>query len=372
MERLRTRELTQRPQEDVRNQCLAQSNPASHDPTTPGRRRIVGFLRSELDERPNIQKTQTKISSKRYRKFKLKASWGSPVLGHHFSTQLERFLATLMMADHRIVGSNAASRIQIADCTLPGSGPSNMQGWTTVVYSQLSLVLSCRDQWERRFRSLEVFIDEHGRLPRRLSEDSVEKTQASWLNTQAIAFRNQMLPLHRFHRLLSASSPLIRRRAEGWQTGDTDGHFKDKCDLLREYVQLHQKLPQNTGDGVEPPFRKLANWLTRVRGGNTLLNLEKMKMLQEVHPLVKAELQKWQDAPRLQQSKWERNFGQLSGFVLATGRLPKSHAESKAERHCYDWLCSQCRKLIAGYLPDEMIWRLRNAHPLIAKYMDEK
>ena len=29
-----------------------------------------------------------------------------------------------MMADHRIVGSNAASRIQIADCTLPGSGPS--------------------------------------------------------------------------------------------------------------------------------------------------------------------------------------------------------------------------------------------------------
>ena len=140
-----------------------------------------------------------------------------------------------------------------------------------------------------------------------------------------------------------------------------------------EYVQLHQKLPQNTGDGVEPPFRKLANWLTRVRGGNTLLNLEKMKMLQEVHPLVKAELQKWQDAPRLQQSKWEAEFWSGSpGLCWQQGASQKSHAESKAERHCYDWLCSQCRKLIAGYLPDEMIWRLRNAHPLIAKYMDEK
>ena len=92
-------------------------------------------------------------------------------------------------------------------------------------------------------------------------------------------------------------------------------------------------------------------------------------MLQEVHPLVQAEMQKWQDGPRLKRPQWERKFGQICGFVEATGRLPKRSAESKAERQCYDWLRSQCRKLIAGYLPDEMTRRLQDAHPLIAAYI---
>ena len=33
-----------------------------------------------------------------------------------FSSQLERFLATLMMADHRLVSAAAGHRIQVADC----------------------------------------------------------------------------------------------------------------------------------------------------------------------------------------------------------------------------------------------------------------
>ena len=93
-------------------------------------------------------------------------------------------------------------------------------------------------------------------------------------------------------------------------------------------------------------------------------------MLQEVHPLVKAELQKWQHAPRLQRSTWERNFGQLSRFILAKGRLPKSEGKSKAERGCYQWLRAQFRKILAGCLPADLGQRLRNAHPLIAVYVD--
>jgi hypothetical protein len=115
---------------------------------------------------------------------------------------------------------------------------------------------------------------------------------------------------------------------------------------------------------------KLAKWVANLQGGNIRLDTGKMQMLQELHPLVKAEIQKWQSAPRLQQSKWEWKFGQVSEFVLATGRLPTSRREQKVERSCYTWLGVQCRRLQAGYLPDDLAQRLRNAHPLIAAYID--
>ena len=93
-------------------------------------------------------------------------------------------------------------------------------------------------------------------------------------------------------------------------------------------------------------------------------------MLQEVHPLVKAEVQKWQDVPRLQRPPWEAKFDQLCGFVEATGRLPKSSGENKVEKRGYDWLLIQCRKLLAGSLPGDLVRRLRDAHRLISEYID--
>ena len=277
-----------------------------------------------------------------------------------FSSQLERFLATLMVADHRLLGSTAGHRIQAADCTLADAGAGMIQGCTAEIYSRLSAILSSEDQWEIRLRNLEAFVHEHGTLPRRRCESHSERELGTWLNNQCAAFRNQRLLLHRFQKLL-ASLPLIRRRAQGWQTGDTDGLFVERCYELGEYVQLHHRLPGS---------RKLANWLAHVRGGKTRLGPDRIKMLQEVHPLVKAELQKWQHAPRLQRSTWERKFGQLSRFVFAKGRLPKSGGKSKAERGCYQWLRAQSRKILAGCLPEDMARRLRNAHPLIAACVD--
>ena len=285
-----------------------------------------------------------------------------------YDSQLERFLATLMLADHRLVGATAGHRIQVADCTLVDVGASIMEGWTTEIYHQLSVLLSGDDRWEIRFRELEMFVNKHGRLPLRRGE-SYEKMLAIWVDAQCTAFRMQRLPLHRFQKLL-ASLPLIRRRAAGWQTGDADGRFRRRCYELRQYVQLHHRLPDLTRRRIGSNLQKLAKWMAHVRGGNFRLSPDRIKMLQEVHPLVKAELKKWQNAPRLRRPQWERKFGQFSGFVLTTGRLPKKGGDTKFERSCYEWLRFQCRKLLAGCLPDDLAQRLRNAHPLIAAYID--
>ena len=363
-------ELTQTPGEEIQNQHLDRFKPGTHDPTSPSRPGVLDFFgRGIDDDAPKLQQTQAAMSSKRHPKLEFHPSSASPVLDQKYNSQLERFLATLMLADHRLVGATAGHRIQVADCTLVDVGASRMEGWTTEIYHQLSVILSGDDRWEIRFRELEMFVNKHGRLPLRRGESSYEKMLGRWVDTQCTAFRRHRLPLCRFQKLL-ASSPLIRRRAAGWQTGDADGRFKQRCYELGEYVQLHHRLPDLRDHQIGSQSQKLANWLANLRVGNIRLGAGRIYMLQEVHPLVKAELQKWQNAPRLQWPQWERKFGQFSGFVLTKGHLPKSGGDTKFERSCYNWLGIQCRKLIAGCLPDEMTQRLRNAHPLIAAYID--
>ena len=352
----------QRPQEEIQNQYLERFKPGTSDPTTPGRPGALDvFGRGIDDDAPKLQKTQATMSSKRHPKCKFKTSSGSPVLDQKYHSQLERFLATLMLADHRLVGATAGHRIQVVDCTLEDAGASMMEGWTAEIYNRLSVLLSGEDHWEIHFRELEMFVNKHGRLPLRGGRaGSSEKMLAIWMDSQCSAFRRQK-KLHRFQKLLSASSPLIRRRAARWQVGSARVHFRQRCYELGEYMQLHHRLPDSG---------KLAKWLADVRGGKFKLSPDRIKMLQEVHPLIKAELQKWQDAPRLRRSHWERKFAQLCGFVSATGRLPKSHGQKELEDSSYNWLRIQCQKLLIGSLPDDIGQRLRNAHPLIAAYVD--
>ena len=176
-----------------------------------------------------------------------------------------------------------------------------IKGWTTEIYNRLSVILSWEDHWEIRLRSLEAFVDERCRLPSRKCDSKLEMTLGMWLDNQRGALRMQRLPLHRFQKLL-ASSPLIRRRAEGWQTGSLDG-FRQRCYELGEYVQLHHQLPDLANPQIGSSSWKLAKWVSKLRVGQVRLEVAKMKLLQDAHPLVKAELQKWRDAPRLYRSQ---------------------------------------------------------------------
>ena len=286
-------------------------------------------------------------------------------LDRRFGSQLERFLATLMLADHRLINATAGHRIQVADCTLE-DGATMIEGLTGDIYSQLSVILSHGDHWEICMRDLEMFVQSNGRLPRRSSKDSGEKRLSIWLNDQNPRVKTCSIPLHRLQRLLFASSSLIRRRVQGWQTGDSDGHFGEKCKELRQYVQINHCMPKET----DASCKTLAAWLANLRNSAGLLSLDKKKMLEELHPLVKAEIQTWWKAPPAHRMPlWECQFGQLSGFVSTTGRLPKSTGAS-LERRCYNWLNVVRRKLLAGYLPAELIQRLQSSHPLIAAYID--
>eukprot|EP00438_Fugacium_kawagutii_P029158 Skav216177 [mRNA] locus=scaffold2249:92061:98256:+ [translate_table: standard] len=311
-----------------------------------------------------ISPNRTTLRPKLRRSLKMQVPGGSLAFDQGFGSQLERFLATLMQADHRLVGTTAAHRIQIADCTLADGGATATEACMAEIYGQLSAILSMQDPWEVRLQNLEAFVNKQGRLPSSNSADNRERTLGIWIKNQGLTLRAQQMPLHRFRQLL-ASSPLIRRRVERWQAGGPVGRFREKCRELREHLQLHGGLPTQSVSSSPT----LGRWLANVRRCFPLLHPDQKKMLQEVHPLVRAEIEKWGETkPRINLPRWERRLAELSEFVSGRKRIPQQ-ASKQEERRCYHWLRTQCRYLRAGILPSDLAQQLRDTHPLIVEYL---
>ena len=149
-----------------------------------------------------------------------------------------------------------------------------------------------------------------------------ERVLARWLNRQRNACKKMRLPPS--HRWLSANSPLIGRRAKEWQTGNSDEHFGENCKRLR----VHKRLPDGAGK-------------SQYRGASL-----GQSRASEVG--CKATVSDSLGAPA-----WALH-------VYVDSRAPPNELWSLNERSCYQWLGIQCRRLLAGYLPDEMIQRLQH------------
>ena len=148
--RLHGHQSIQTLEKQLQNQYLERSKASTSDPTLPDRPATVKCLLSFDQERTLVRKGDA-VLSRSHQRFKLKASGDQ-----QFSSQLERFLATLMIADHRLVGATAGHRIQVADCTLEDAGASMTEGWAAEIYSWLSAVLSREDHWETRLKEVEI------------------------------------------------------------------------------------------------------------------------------------------------------------------------------------------------------------------------
>ena len=291
------------------------------------------------------------------------SSDGAEAFDKKYENQLERFLGALVQADHRLIGADAGHRIQIVDCSLGLEGELGVEGFMKEVYGRLDAVLSQRDAWETRFRELEVFAEENGRLPRWRGADCdrTEIVLGNWLRTQGSRVTLQQMPAHRLQRLLNARSDLIRRRAEGWISGDPDGRFQQNCRKLKEYIEMNGKLPTSWQTKRNSPGYQLAKWFEDLRFKGSYAKPETRKMLEEVHPLVKELLQNWDDRPlKIRLVRWEKQLEKVLHIVNKNGRLPSGKLEAVERK----WLQYQLRRLDA--LPPELAEQLRGSHPLIA------
>ena len=306
-----------------------------------------------------------KMGTRYRRRVKLQSLEGVGSSGQEYQSQLERFLAKLVQADERLIGSSAGHRIQVVDCRIGVGGEVGMDAATDAIYRNLTAFLMQTDPWEVRFESLEELVREHQRLPSRQSKDPLELSLGTWWSTQRRRVKLGQFPGHRLQRLRSSSVALIRKRVEKWLAGSTDAILQQRCHDLRRHMQKHNQLPSRSSP--DPKTRKLGKWLWNLRRTSPRARVKEIKELKAVHPLVKQLLQ-WDRHPlKIRKVPWYKRLEELSTFVYQHGRLPRTHTTPPFERRQFYWLWLQRSRIWAGILPENFVAALQDAHPLISE-----
>ena len=299
------------------------------------------------------------------RRVKLQSLEGVGSSGQEYQSQLDRFLAKLMQADERLIGSIAGHRIQVVDCRIGAAGEVGMDAATSAIYGRLTALLRQTDPWEVRFESLEEFARKHQRLPNKGSTDSLEARLGTWWSNQHDSLKLGRLPAHKLQRLQSAQIALVQQRVEKWLAGGPEAIFKQRFQDLEKYVQKHNQLPHRRSPNSRT--RRLGDWLWNLRLGLPRSRAKEINALKAMHPLVKQMFQFDRHPVKISEMLWSRKLEELSTFLCQHGRLPSQHRTSKCESSLYRWLWVQRSGIWMGRLPERFVAALRDAHPLLSE-----
>ena len=301
----------------------------------------------------------------RYGRVKLQSFEGVGSSAQEYQSQLDRFLAKLIRADERLIGSSAGHRIQVVDCRIGVAGEVGMDVATSAIYGRLTALLMQTDPWEVRFERFEEFVCMYQRLPRQHGKDSFEATLASWWSNQNINLKLGGLPAHRLQRLQSSPVTLIRQRVRRWLAGGHEAIFRQRCQDLRRHMQKYNQLPSQSSP--DPETRKLCSWLWSKRRSGARLRVKDINLLKAVHPLVEPLFQ-WDMHPlKINEIVWSRKLEELSTFVFQHGRLPRAFRTSRSESRLYHWLWRQRSRIWTSNLPEKFLTSLQDAHPLLSE-----
>ena len=301
----------------------------------------------------------------RHKRVRLQSLEGFGSSTQEYQSQLDRFLAKLMQADERLLGSSAGHRIQVVDCRLGVAGEVGTDAATNAVYGRLTALLMQMDPWQVRFERMEEFVRLYQRFPRKGSKDGFEASLSNWLTSQHRRLNLGRLPSQRLQRLQSTSIALIQKRVEKWLAGSSETIFKQRCQDIRKYMQKHNQLPSRSSP--DPETRKLGYWLRNLRYSAPPSRVKEINALKAVHPLVKQFLQ-WDTNPvKIKKMVWSRKLEELSIFVCKHGRHPSQYRTAKSESRLSKWLSLQLSRIYAGNLPEKFVAALRDAHPLLSE-----
>ena len=235
-----------------------------------------------------------------------------------------------------------------------------MDATTNAIYGRLTTLLMQTDPWEVRFESLEEFMREHQRLPKRGSTGSFEATLGNWWSNQRRLLNLGRLQAHRLQRMQSTSVALVQQRVGKW-LGGPEAIFKQRRQDLRRHMQKHNQLPSRSSP--DPEICKLGKWLRDLRSAAPQSRVKQINTLKAVHPLV----QQWFQSdtyPKIKEMLWSRRLEELSTFVRQHVRLPRN---SKSETRLYKWLHLQKSRIWTGTLPAKFVTALQDAHPLLSE-----
>ena len=335
---------------------------STHDEEAAGQSTVAPSLMMHHRPRMESKASSRNVTHRRASKLKVKTLDDASLFGKGYADQLDRFMEAITRADSRFDDKemrHLQSRLCLMDCRL--QRPIVQQLLARGVLDQLASILQQSDAWDLRLQAVEKFDQEHGKLPRQLSNQLEERTLGLWLHNVAYRQKRLMLSAERMQKLLNSSSTRLRARVAKWL--DADASFTPWLETLRQFVQVHHRMPSTSKERSRAEQQLIKNLLQLVNPTN-LDYRRRLQRLEEVDPIV-ADWVKTRRARKLRvnRAQWNRQFDSLLGFLAVNERLPRQRLEGIL----YSWLCRQRRQL--HYLPAQLQSKLRESHPIIAAFL---
>ena len=277
--------------------------------------------------------------------------------------QLERFMAVLAKADHRLQTQPLRCRVWVLDSRFSRSLPFRAQ--VRGVFRILSRATRRpADSWQRRFQALETFAAENGHLPRLRSVNKGESALAKWLANVGSRLKEDKLAASRVDRLSRTASNLIRSRVQSWL--DKDLSFKLKCDRVMRFINRNGALPAKrqvlNKDSEE---YLLGAWLLKIKSGTIHMNPHRFQLLTGAHPLLADMVWQWEHKKiDIRMDDWMKKAQVLKEVVSRTGRLPSQMIDE--EKPSYLWMMVQKHRF--RFLPDAARAELVTS-PILAAFL---
>ncbi len=176
--------------------------------------------------------------------------------------------------------------------------------------------------WRERADELGRFTRDHGRWPRRYTDDAAEQSLAHWRQNQRV--RMESPSVDGFDR-----RAYLDKVAPGWRASRRSlTPWRERADELGRFTRDHGRWPQKrSGDPAE---QSLAHWRKNQR----------VSVRKEEARYGTSDRRAYLDevAPGWSASRWEERADELGRFTRDHGRWPRKRSGDPAERSLARWL----------------------------------
>jgi hypothetical protein len=199
--------------------------------------------------------------------------------------------------------------------------------WEKFMDTYQELFLNYTENWLRKFKILEEFVEKNGRYPTYKEQKWFSTQQNNYNNNDDIIMKNEIIR-KTWEDFMDKYCHLLK---------DYEVIWMNKFKLLEEYVKIHDKFPSNLDENEEN--KKLATW--RVYNNQSYKNNKNIMKNEKIKNIWEEFINKYDYLFKDNLKNWYDNLKKAEEYILKNGKRPNEKMKNKEDAIIGNWITIQ-------------------------------
>jgi hypothetical protein len=199
--------------------------------------------------------------------------------------------------------------------------------WEDFMDKYPELFLNYTENWLKKFKILEEFVEKNGRFPTYKEQKWFSTQQDNYNNNNDIIIKNEEIKKI-WEDFMDKYCYLLKNYEEIWL---------NKFKLLENYVKIHNKFPSNLDKNEEN--KTLANW--RVYNNQSYKNNKNIMKNEKIKNIWEEFMDKYNYLFKDNYRDWYENLKKADEYILKNGKRPNEKMKNKEDAVIGNWITMQ-------------------------------